>query len=122
MAKQELMTAEATEQDYKALDRVVGQLVDKIDHERYNVHPAMYNYTSRNDPEKLRVRNMESILCACNRALSETAPVVNVKAGDKRKRTDEPAAAHNALAGSSEEALLAQALEVKFSAGDRPLW
>ena len=122
LAKQELMTAEATEQDYKALDMVVGQLVDKIDHERYNVNPTMYNYTSRNDPEKLRVRNMESILCACNRALSEAAPVVNAQAGEKRKRAEEPASAQNALAGSSEEALLAQALEVKFSAGDRRMW
>lgn len=123
-AKQELMTADATEQDYKALDMVVGQLVDKIDHERYNVNPAMYNYSSRNDPEKLRVRNLESILCACNRALSETAPVNNnAQSGEKRKRTESAAPERqNALAGSTEEALLAQALEVKFSAGERSPW
>lgn len=116
--RNKLMTQEATEQDYKALDHVLGQLVDRIDHERYNISPNMYNYASRNDPEILKVRNLENILCACNRALAETV-TDRTEPGGKRKRQNdaEPPEAQqqNVLASNATEMLLAQALDDKFS-------
>ena len=123
-ARKQLETTEATEQDYKVLDNVLGEVMSKIDTSMYNINPAMYNYESRNEPERLKVRNLETILCACNTALSQINNNNSIAAdvGTKRKRAaaaddDEHSRTNNVMAGSSSEALLAQALEAKFSAG-----
>ena len=124
-----LETTAATEQDYQAA-RASFELLKKhmtpAQKIRFGIRDNMIGGPRENKPDRLRINDLERVLCACNAVLAAKAEPVpeaatalstNVSGSAKRKFVeDEAQLPSGTLDKTQQDALLQQALAERFSA------
>ena len=125
--KQALETTAPTEQDYQAAKAAFSQLCSHFtpaQKRRFGIHDNMIGDHLDNNPDRLRINNIERVLCACNALLAAkpepptVAASANLDGGSaKRRRVDEQdnkGAGQAVLNKKEQDLLLQQALASRF--------